>query len=51
MMQIRTKPIFLLQNMANLDIKKLEVFKADPWDIMKGIIVYMGRHTKDKQLL
>ena len=50
MVQIRTKPILLLENMANLEIKKLGVFKADQWVIMRGIIVYMDRQMRDKKL-
>lgn len=31
-------------------IKKLNVFKADLWVIMKGIIVYIGKQMRDKKL-
>lgn len=41
MMQIKIKPSLLFENMANLEIKKLWIFKADSWVIMKLFRIYL----------
>lgn len=39
MRKIRIKPIFPFENLAKQKNKKMEVDKADPWVIVKGIIM------------
>lgn len=46
-MKIRIKPILLFENLANLENKKnMRVVKADPWVIVRDIMLYTDKQTK-----